>query len=72
MSSCNKRDSSTWLVSVPLGDLLAMQNSMDELETMKQENAKLRSRMEGLHRTLYDLMEVVQDLRKGVPASRGA
>lgn len=67
----NIRDS-TWTVNVPLNDLLKMQNSLAELDTLRDENAQLRSRIEGLHRTLYDLMSVVSDLRKGVPDSRGA
>ena len=67
----NIRDS-TWTVNVPLNDLLKMQNSLAELDTLRDENAQLRSRIEGLHRTLYDLMSVVSDLRKGVPDGRGA
>lgn len=68
----NQIRDSNWTVNVPLNDLLKMQNSLSELDTLRAENSQLRTRLEGLHRTLYELMSVVADLRKGVPDGRGA
>lgn len=68
----NSRDSpsSQWLVQVPLTDLLALQNMVSELEKVRMENAQLHKRIEGLHRTLYDTMEVINDLKRQVSARR--
>lgn len=52
-----------WTVNVPLNDLLQMQNSLNEVNQLRDENKALLKRIEGLHRTLYDLMSVVQDMK---------
>jgi len=53
-----------WMVSVPLSQLVKMQQSMQQFEAMREENAKLQRRIDGLHRTVFDLMEVVGGLRR--------
>ena len=60
-----------WMVSVPLSQLVEMQQSMQQFDNMREENAKLQRRIDGLHRTVFDLMEVVGSLRreKGVSMS---
>lgn len=70
----NVRDSppSTWLVQVPLNDLIALQSLLPEVEKLREENRLLSARVEGLHRTLYDTMELVRDLRTSVPYRRPA
>ncbi len=55
-----------WLVQVPLSQLVGLQNLAAEMEALKAENAQLRARLDGLHRTQYDLMETILDLRKSV------
>lgn len=57
------RNPPSWTVNVPLNDLLQMQNSLAEVNQLRDENRQLQNRIEGLHRTLYDLMTVVQDMR---------
>lgn len=66
--------SSDWLVSVPLSQLVALKDAADEMDKLRKENQELRRRMDGLHRTQYDLIEIIGDLRKSVnvSASRGA
>lgn len=59
----NVRNPPSWTVNVPLNDLLQMQNSLSEVNQLREENRQLLKRIEGLHRTLYDLMTVVQDMR---------
>lgn len=68
----NSRDSpsSQWLVQVPLADLLALQNMVGELEKVRMENAQLHKRIEGLHCTLYDTLEVINDIKRQVSARR--
>lgn len=63
-----------WMVSVPLSQLVALQNMANELEQLREENKQLRRRMDGLHRTQFEQMEVIGELRKsvGVSARRGA
>lgn len=60
-------------MQVPLSQLVALQGMAHELEELRQENVQLRRRMDGLHRTQYDTMEVIGELRKvvGVSAGRG-
>lgn len=60
---------SEWLVQVPLSQLVALQNMAHELEELREENVQLRRRMDGLHRTQYDTMEVIGELRKAVGVS---
>lgn len=65
--------SSDWLVQVPLSQLVALQGMAHELEELREENKQLRRRMDGLHRTQYETMEVIGELRKSVvPVRRGA
>lgn len=61
--------SNDWLVSVPLSQLVAMQNNAGELDKLRDENNQLKRRIDGLHRTIYDMMEVVSELRKSVKVS---
>lgn len=64
---------SDWLVQVPLSQLVALQGMAHELEELREENEQLRNRMDGLHRTQYETMEVIGELRKSVvPVRRGA
>ena len=62
---------SEWMVQVPLSQLVALQNMAHELEELREENVQLRRRMDGLHRTQYDTMEVIGELRKAVGVSAG-
>lgn len=66
------RDSpgSSWLVQVPLNDLLALQNVAGELDKLHTENAQLRKRIEGLHSTLFATMEIVSELKSALSARR--
>lgn len=63
---------SEWMVQVPLSQLVALQGMAHELEELREENKRLLRRMEGLHRTQYETMEIVGELRKCVPVRRGA
>lgn len=65
---------SDWMVSVPLSQLVALQGMAHELEELREENKLLRSRMDGLHKTQYEQMEVIGELRRSVnvPVRRGA
>lgn len=58
-----------WMVCVPLSQLVEMQNSAGEVEKLREENKQLLRRIEGLHRTIYEVMDVVGELRKGVKVS---
>lgn len=63
-----------WLVSVPLNQLVSLQNSVAENQALREEIKRLNIRIDGLHRTQYELMEVVGELRRlsTVPARRSA
>jgi len=63
-----------WLVQVPLSQLVALQTLLPEVEKLRAENKALSNRLDGLHRTLYDTMEMVADLRRSlsVPVRRSA
>lgn len=65
---------SEWMVQVPLSQLVALQGMAHELEELREENKQLRRRMDGLHRTQYETIEVIGELRKAVnvPVRRGA
>lgn len=65
---------SDWMVSVPLSQLVALQGMANELEEIREQNKQLRRRIEGLHRTQYEQMEVIGELRRSVnvPVRRGA
>lgn len=71
MSSSSIRDSS-WYVQVPLNDLLSLQNMVKDLDQLRNENAQLKRQIEGVHRTVYELMGAFNDYKKGVPVRRGA
>lgn len=71
MSRPSIRDSS-WYVQVPLQDLLSMQNMVKELDQLRNENAQLKRQIDGVHRTVYELMGAFNDFKKGVPVRRGA
>lgn len=58
--------STDWLVQVPLSQLVQLQNISTELDLVKAENVRLKARMEGLHRTQYELMEIITGLRKEI------
>jgi len=66
--------SSDWLVQVPLSQLVALQGMANELEQLREENKQLHRRLDGLHRTQYEALEVIGELRKAVnvPVRRGA
>lgn len=59
----NVRNPPSWTVNVPLNELMQMQNSLEEVTKLRDENKQLLKRIEGLHRTLYDLITVVQDMK---------
>lgn len=63
-----------WLVSVPLNQLVSLQNAVSENQALREEIKRLNSRIDGLHRSQYELMEVVGELRRQstVPACRSA
>ena len=60
-----------WMVQVPLSQLVALQGMAHELEELREENEQLRKRMDGLHRTQYETIEVIGELRKSVGVSAG-
>lgn len=66
--------SAEWLVQVPLSQLAALQSLLPELDKLRAENKALAQRVEGLHRSLFDTMEVIGELRKSicVPTRRSA
>lgn len=68
------RDSpgSSWLVQVPLTDLLALQNMVVEVENLRADNRQLQKRIDGLHNILFSTMEVVNELKRQVSACRVA
>lgn len=53
-----------WLVQVPLSQLVALQGMEAELVALRDENERLTKRLEGLHRTTYEMMEVIRELRR--------
>lgn len=55
-----------WLVQVPLRDLLELQSLIPQVEQLRLENKALVQRIEGLHRALYDTIEVIGDIRKNL------
>ena len=65
---------SEWMVQVPLSQLVALQGMAHELEELRQENKHLLARMDGLHRTQYETIEVIGELKRtvGVPVGRRA
>lgn len=69
-NGCRDSPGSSWLVQVPLNDLLALQNMVSELDKLRSDNMQLRRRIEGLHSTLYSTMEIVNELKRQVSASR--
>lgn len=71
MSFSNIRDSS-WYVQVPLQDLLSMQNMVKDLDQLRNENAQLKWQIEGVYRTVYELMSAFNDCKKGGQHAGGA
>lgn len=55
---------SDWLVQVPLSQLVELQNMTAEMEKLREENKRLLNRVDGLHRTLFDTMEKLGELRR--------
>lgn len=53
-----------WYVQVPLSQLVELKNLMDGLHHLQEENKQMKARLEALHRTQYDLMAIVNTLRK--------
>lgn len=68
------RDSprSDWFVQVPLKELFALQNVSAELDSLREENAQLKRRLEGLHSTLYSTLEIVNELRNAISVRKSA
>lgn len=58
--------SADWMVSVPLSQLVELKNIVGVLDKLRAENTQLKNRVEGLHRTQYELMETILQLRKDV------
>lgn len=56
--------SSSWMVQIPVNDLLALMGLEDELKRVTAENAQLRREMDGLRRLQSETMQVVGDLRR--------
>ena len=54
-----------WFIQVPLRDLQELQGMVDELHQLRDDNKVLKSRLDALHRTLYDLMEQLSIIRRG-------
>lgn len=54
-----------WFIQVPLRDLQELQGMVDELHQLRDDNKVLKSRLDALHRTLYDLMEQLSIMRRG-------
>lgn len=57
--------SRSWLLQVPAEDLLALRDLLVEVDRLKEYYGALSARLDAVHRSLYDLMQVVSDLRKG-------
>lgn len=60
-----------WMVQVPLSQLVELQSMATELHQLRDQNKQLQRRIDGLHRTLFDSMEVIGELRKSVGVSGG-
>ena len=56
--------SKDWLVQVPLSQLVELQNMTVEMEKLRDENKRLQNRVEGLHRTLFDTIEKLGEVRR--------
>lgn len=54
-----------WFIQVPLRVLQELQGMVDELHQLRDDNKVLKSRLDALHRTLYDLMEQLSIMRRG-------
>ena len=53
-----------WMVSVPVSDLLAMQELPKEMEKLQNENAQLRKEFEALRRMNFELMEQFGEFKR--------
>ena len=53
-----------WLVQVPLSQLVALQSMERELVALRDENDRVTKRLDGLHRTTYEMMDIIRELRR--------
>lgn len=63
---------SDWLVSVPLSELVKLQNMTSDFEALRMENAQLRREMDGLRRIQSECMQVLGDLRRSLRSNKSA
>lgn len=55
-----------WLVQVPLSQLVELQGMTVELNELRNENKKLKNRVEGLHRTLFECIEKLGEIKREI------
>ncbi len=55
--------SNDWAVLIPLSDLAALQSLGPQVDTLQAQVQALTRRIEGLHRTVYELMSELTALR---------
>lgn len=58
------KSANDWPVLVPLSDLAAMQTLPPKVEILDAHVKTLDRRVEGLHRTMYELMDQIAALRE--------
>lgn len=54
----------TWMVQVPIKELLALCGLKDELDRISTENKQLRREVEGLRNIQSQMMEIMGDFRR--------
>lgn len=59
MPSCDD-----WLVQVPLGQLMELQNSLKVQKKLQDDNNQLRRELDGLRGILSQTMELLADMRR--------
>lgn len=55
--------SNDWAVLIPLSDLAALQSLGPKVDALQAQVEAIDRRFEGLHRTVYELMEELSSLR---------
>lgn len=59
----------TWMVQVPIKELLALCGLKDELDRITAENKQLRREVEGLHNIQSQTIEILGDLRRKIKSA---
>lgn len=68
MPSCNppSAPSGSWLIQVPLSELVALQELPAQMEGLKKENQQLRRELDGLRRIQSETIQALGDLRRSL------